>query len=960
MFIGLSNHCPMKTYITLLCACLGLSAAAQLNPEFIKDFNTQDNIIESSDPDFLVETSHGQLFVAKTEDSGRELWITDGSKHGTKMVYDINPGGAESDSRISSKAVVLHNNYAYFAAYDTYDQFQIWKSNGQGLYTEPLNKVSTSVILDEVRNLTVYNNQIYFYSNGYLWHLNPANNTYTTVVEIAINEFTNANRDTYGNFLNSFPVYNGMMYFPVANKLYKSDGTENGTTVLLATGGELNNFINYNNRLYFTNDGYNGLLWTDGSWVAEPIVFGRENGAAPRSPEGLTISNGRLYAIAKDDQPNAKWSLVDHLGQVITEVDIPESSAAFAQLIDYNGELYFTKRTNDNGIELWKTDGSPSYVEMIPDNNGAMNSNPHNLVIMNYQIFYKTQSDDNRKHLRKTDGTPVGSKILKEFDINSTGVTSKLCPYNNNLYFAGENPDTGVELWFSDGTPNQVFELKDINSAPIDLARQKFEKHNNKLLFSADDGVNGNELWITDGRAEGTYLLKNLENNDAFVYSYPFYTQDLGDNKYFMTSAGSEHGLWRTDASTNGTQRVKSHTSHQFGSYGISSTGEAVYVMGSQLWVSEGEESNTRLIQPTSSSSFGYPVNPASLNGKFIFMASDYDNGRELWISDGTNQGTYILKDICPGRPSGWASGYLRSEATDNMVFFSANDGTHGVELWASDGTPNGTKMVKELNAKLGKITTSSDYAFFTAERNGELELWRSDGTANGTFQVSYILPSGNQANPINIEEFNNQVVFMAFDGSNFGLYKSDGSVAGTQKLASLYEGYEPTRMLSHWEHNNKFYFVYYHANIGKTEIWESDLTVNGTRLFHRFENYPGEIKAMEHIGNDIVYITESSAGGKELYKLSTATSIVENLLSSKSSVAVFPNPSQDVVQVKATKNIKQVQLLDLSGKLVYQSEDNLNQSEWSINLENYPAGTYFISIIGDNGASEVQKLMLE
>ena len=84
----------MKTSITLLCACLALSAAAQLNPKFIKDFNTQDNVIESSSPDFLVETSHGQLFVAKTEDSGRELWITDGSKHGTKMVLDINPVGA--------------------------------------------------------------------------------------------------------------------------------------------------------------------------------------------------------------------------------------------------------------------------------------------------------------------------------------------------------------------------------------------------------------------------------------------------------------------------------------------------------------------------------------------------------------------------------------------------------------------------------------------------------------------------------------------------------------------------------------------------------------------------------------------------------------------------------------------------------------------------------------------------
>jgi len=68
------------------------------------------------------------------------------------------------------------------------------------------------------------------------------------------------------------------------------------------------------------------------------------------------------------------------------------------------------------------------------------------------------------------------------------------------------------------------------------------------------------------------------------------------------------------------------------------------------------------------------------VNGILLFSADDGLHGRELWRSDGTEEGTYLLQDICPGACSSRPAGFTIS---GGKVFFSANDGETGNELWA-------------------------------------------------------------------------------------------------------------------------------------------------------------------------------------------------------------------------------------------------------------------------------------
>jgi ELWxxDGT repeat protein len=84
-----------------------------------------------------------------------------------------------------------------------------------------------------------------------------------------------------------------------------------------------------------------------------------------------------------------------------------------------------------------------------------------------------------------------------------------------------------------------------------------------------------------------------------------------------------------------------------------------------------------KAINPSSSSN---PANFAVFNSTLYFSANDGTNGTELWQSDGTASGTVLAKDINPGSASSSPQGLRASGST---LFFSADDGTHGRQLWA-------------------------------------------------------------------------------------------------------------------------------------------------------------------------------------------------------------------------------------------------------------------------------------
>ncbi|MGE0143454.1 MAG: hypothetical protein AB7I19_10290, partial [Planctomycetota bacterium] len=133
----------------------------------------------------------------------------------------------------------------------------------------------------------------------------------------------------------------------------------------------------------------------------------------------------------------------------------------------------------------------------------------------------------------------------------------------------------------------------------------------------------------------------------------------------------------------------------------------------------------------------------ASANGKVWFVADDLIHGAELWISDGTTGGTRMVVDYTPG-PSGTA--FTALSAIGNSAIF-----VHFGALWAVDSTTQSVTRLSPTDATFNGygITVEGSLAFFGlwTPALGE-ELWCTDGTPAGTRVVVDLAPGTSSSNP--------------------------------------------------------------------------------------------------------------------------------------------------------------------------------------------------------------------
>ncbi|TWW09514.1 hypothetical protein E3A20_13550, partial [Planctomyces bekefii] len=159
-----------------------------------------------------------------------------------------------------------------------------------------------------------------------------------------------------------------------------------------------------------------------------------------------------------------------------------------------------------------------------------------------------------------------------------------------------------------------------------------------------------------------------------------------------------------------------------------------------QMWTTDGTVAGTVPVTNFSGSGLVQYANIVEFNNELYFAADDGVNGSELYATDGTPAGTRLVRDINPGPDSGSNFGNLGPAAIlGNMLYFAATNGADGMELWRTDGTTAGTQMVSDLAAgsegsyPSQLVVCNGRLLFSAAPASYQFALWSTDGTSAGT-----------------------------------------------------------------------------------------------------------------------------------------------------------------------------------------------------------------------------------
>lgn len=396
------------------------------------------------------------LFFAEDEFYGWELWKSDGTPSGTTIVKDISVGTSSciiyDPSPDSGERPIVHNGIYYFFADDGIHGFEVWRSDGTELGTYPLTN-STYFAISAYPSFTIFNGFVYFWAtdnNGYevLYKTGGTLNS-TTVVRT----FYCGGIRYQGPYLSQMIVYNNLLYFISADELpscnvysslnsafWRTDGTPAGT---MKAFGSFNNTIQQigvaNNAIYFT-------VRNDGIYKSN----GTENGTTRIRQVGSNFQISTSAGTIKIIEANSLAYFISYGGKLwrtdgtlqgtfsITSTSILGDES----FIKYNADLFFVGRTPSSAWQLMKADGTISGTQIITNiPNGGIDSK---LCVLDNYIHlihpYRPsiwRTDGSSQNVVKIVETVTNNDQINIEPLNS-GNGLNLIKLNNKILFIGD------------------------------------------------------------------------------------------------------------------------------------------------------------------------------------------------------------------------------------------------------------------------------------------------------------------------------------------------------------------------------------------------------------------------------------------------------------------------------------------------------------------------------------------
>ena len=776
-------------------------------------------------PTSLTQLGDEVFFQAEHPEHGVELWATDGLPGGLRLVADIVEGAEGSDPR----SLFVVGDTLYFSADDGATGREPWKSDGTAEGTERLADLCPG-------------------PPGSLWD-DQDGPWGQRVFGSAGDRLVMSTHDTWD----------------CPPGVWVSDGTTEGTEQIPGVGY----------MLLFPHHALDGALLMTGEDAESDWELWRTDGTVAGS-----------YRVA-DINPTGS--------STPRAVGSTSSAVYFAAWDGVHGmELWRTDGT-EVGTELvhdiWPgPDGSMVY-QFIPDGLG-----------IGEEIFFIADDGQHGRELWVSDGTSAGTMLLRDVNPGSEGSQvlwwSVVFPatIDGRLVTMAYSVEHGWALWESDGTPAGTVLLQDpdtqassapqtwFGEVPIGWLSPKAVAPGG-VVWRVEAGERGVEAWVSDGTSAGTRrLIDPCEECLPELGSAPYPLEEVGDLAYFWAWSGEwPGGVWKTDGTPGGTELVaEAVNAFELAAWPRSGGSTDVLMTGGTgAWLSDGTPGGAVQLADVVWAGEPTPI------GETAFFAG----GGDLWASDGTPEGTALLVDINPG-PDPANVGGLTPFGSGNL-FFWADDGVHGTEPWTTDGTPGGTGLLLDIQAGTGPSARTSAYffapiaiedrVFFPADDGVQgAELWVTDGTAQGTFSLGDLNSGPQGSEPRPWIAWDGLLFFSAWDVDHGReLWRTDGTVAGTGRVADLRPGPPSSAVDTHpaysfaypalapivW--NDRLYFA---ATDGVTgvELWSTDGTPGGTGQVADIHPGPGSSSpnGFAVYGEQLFFTATDGVRGYELWAL--------------------------------------------------------------------------------------------
>jgi ELWxxDGT repeat protein len=770
-------------------------------------------------------------FAADDGYHGFELWRTDGTAAGTALVQDIGRGADPSQNGSRPQSFTILGNTLYFLVALPNYECQLWKSDGSAAGTVKVKGELGSYpnFMRRVGDKLIFATQTG--SSKFLW-ASDGTDAGTTELQtfLSVDIPSSHQANATDNELFFYAQASGG-----AAGLWRTNGTAIGTSLLLP--GVRRVTVVGSDMFYVTNtNSYQYDLWKlpiNGG----PATLLKSMSSISGYRGGPLAVGGKLLFVA----PNANgrysqlWTSDGTVAGAKLAKDFGDDATApnLEALAGVQGKAYFGVR-NDDGYSLWVSDPTGSIVDpVIPLDfvtriettfvtGGALY-----FVAADGQRYWQGSSET-QYGLWKTNGTASGTARVTTLAYGVTPPDLSLATLGDKIIFnkpleTSTAGNVNVELWMSDSTADSAVLLKDINGANGHSNAFGFVSSQGGLYFaiSAD---RGDELWRYDATGQATRV-------KDFLGSYPRarigVLKPSGAYLYF-TVASDETRLYRTDGTPGGTiylaavqtpmaALVEYAGAIYFVGGGIQGSGEIwrtdgtvagtlqltnlqgdidppslaivkdrlMFTRGGEIWKSDGTPEGTVLVRNVGLGAGEHLYHHTS-TGNLLYAS----NHSYMWRSDGTFDGTFVIADS--PHDTGRDIAYPAFAMVGDTVFFRANDGVHGYELWKSNGTVAGTGMVKDLSpGESGSMPfflapAGNRLLFSILSASGQTTLWLSDGTNDGTqlLMNTTTEPSAGTA-------FVGGVTYFVAGDANFGseLWATDGTVAGTRRVSDLRPG---------------------------------------------------------------------------------------------------------------------------------------------------------------------------